>query len=443
MTQGLLEKASVENIRHWLERINTYNSTPEFGTTRILFTKPEVEARRYVKAEMEKLGLQVREDAIGNIFGVLEGEEPDLPPVWTGSHIDTVLNAGMFDGMSGVVAGLEAVRLLKTSGARLTRNIVVVVYTSEEPTRFELGCLGSRAMAGKLPLKEAEKLKDKDGKSLPEVLTELGYDLTEFGDIPVNKGAVYGAVELHVDQTGVLERAGKTIGIVKTICAPTNYDIEVTGCQSHAGGTSMMDRKDAYAASCEIGLALEELARQSSSEYTTATVGRVEVIPNAVNVIPGKVIFSIDIRDCDFESKQDLIRKLEQKIAVTQQERNVQVKMTQYNNDYPMICDSGIIAKIEAACRRRRISCQKVISGAFHDSMLVGEFAPVAMIFVPSKNGISHSPEEWTDFEDIAAGTEVLADTLFHMANEIETVEGKSYPPSCKRMDSAALVTGM
>lgn len=416
--QRMLTKAKAENIKNWLEKINTYNSTPEFGTTRVLFTPPEIEARGYVKSEMGKLGLYVEEDAIGNIFGTLKGSNPELPPVWTGSHIDTVLNAGMFDGMSGVVAGMEALRLIKESRVAFARNITVVVYTSEEPTRFELGCLGSRAMAGKLTLAQAEKLVDKDSKSLPGLLTELGYDLRKFADIPIAKGAVYGAVELHVDQTGILERAGKTIGIVKTICAPTNYDIEVTGCQSHAGGTSMVERKDAYMASCEISLALEELARQSQSEYTTATVGRIEIIPNAVNVIPGKVTFSIDIRDCDFEKKQELISKLTQKIAQVEEQRNVKIRMKQYNNDYPMKCDERIMEKIESACCKQSVSFQKVISGAFHDTMFVGEFTPVGMIFIPSKNGISHSPEEWTNFEDIAVGTDILANTLVSMANE-------------------------
>lgn len=415
----MLRKAIADNIQHWLETINEYNSTPECGTTRVLFTKPEVEARSYVKSEMQKLGLQVHEDAIGNIFGVLEGADANLPPVWTGSHIDTVLNAGMFDGMSGVVAGMEAVRLIKESGVKYARSIIVVIYTSEEPTRFKLGCLGSRAMAGKLSLAEAEKLVDEENRTLPQVLTELGYDLGKFSEIAVKKGSVYAAVELHVDQTGVLERAGKTVGIVKKICAPTNYDVEVIGCQSHAGGTSMADRKDAYAASCEIGLVLEELAKQSQSEYTTATVGKVEVIPNAVNVIPGRVNFSIDIRDCDFDLKQDMIEKLKQNIIQIEQKRGVSVRLIEYNNDYPMSCDARIIKKIEEACCQQNISYQMVISGAFHDSMLVGEFAPVAMIFVPSKNGISHSSEEWTNFSDIAAATDVLAETLLNLANEM------------------------
>ena len=403
----------------WLETINTFNSTPDFGTTRVLFTDEEVKAREYVKSEMRKLNLQVHEDAIGNIFGVLKGTRPELPPVWTGSHIDTVLNAGMFDGMSGVVAGLEAVRLIQVNKLKHERNIVVVVYTSEEPTRFKVGCLGSRAMAGKLDAEAAKKLVDDGGNALYDVLQKLGFPVQDFDKVPVKKGSVYAAVELHIDQNGVLEKAGKPIGIVKTICAPSVFDVEVIGRQSHAGGTTMEDRQDAFMATAEIALALEQLGRTSQSEYTTVTIGRVQVIPNAVNVIPGKVVFSIDIRDCDYDYKNDLIAKLKNRIKEIADKRNVKVNLTQYNNDYPMKCDENIIKKLENACEKENTPYIKTISGAFHDSMLVGEFAPVAMIFVPSKNGISHSPEEWTNFADIAAGTDVLADTLIELANEI------------------------
>lgn len=412
-------KANAENIKTWLEKINTFNSTPEFGTTRVLFTDVEVKAREYVKSEMRKLNLKVHEDAIGNIFGVLEGTRPELPPIWTGSHIDTVLNAGMFDGMSGVVAGLEAVRLIQANNLKHERNIIVVVYTSEEPTRFKLGCLGSRAMAGKLDEKQAKELVDDDGNTLYEVLKKLGFPVQNFDKVAIKKGSVYGAVELHIDQNGVLEKTGKPIGIVKTICAPSVFDVEVVGKQSHAGGTTMEDRQDAFMATAEIALALEKLGKTSPSEYTTTTIGRVQVIPNAVNVIPGKVIFSIDIRDCDYDYKNDLIAKLKEEIKAIAKKRNVVVNITQYNNDYPMKCDENIIKKLEAACKKENTSYIKTISGAFHDSMLVGEFAPVAMVFVPSKDGISHSPNEWTNFEDIAAGTNILTDTLVELANEI------------------------
>lgn len=412
-----MEKADSRNIENWLRKIDEYNDTKEYGTTRVLFTPTELAAREYVKNEMRNLGLEVTEDNIGNIFGTLPGTDRESKPVWTGSHIDTVLNGGMFDGMAGVVGGMEALRLIHNAGLKHKRDISVIVYTSEEPTRFKLCCLGSRAMSGDLKLEDLDKIYDEQGKTLKEVLIELGYDLSKFCQIKREKGSVYAAVELHVEQSENLEKNNKTIGIVKTICAPTNFIVEVEGKQSHAGGTSMEDRRDAYAASCEIGLVLERLAKKSKSEYTTATVGMVNVLPNASNVIPGKVEFTIDIRDCDFDSKNHLIKELKREVKKIEEKRQVKIRMTEKNNDEPLQCDEKILNILEENCKRENYSYMKTISGAYHDSMFVGKFAPTAMLFVPSKDGISHSPEEWTDFADIAKGVDVLANTLLELAN--------------------------
>ncbi len=414
----LTQTASAANIRSMLEKLNTFNSDPAGGTTRILFTPPELEARSYIKEEMAALGLSVREDAIGNIFGTLAGSEPELPPVWTGSHIDTVIHAGMFDGMAGVAAGLEAVRLIRASGAPRKRSIEVVVYTSEEPTRFGLGCLGSRALAGELTLEEAYSLTDKDGKSLPQVLEELGYDLSRFAEFPVPKGKVHGAVELHIEQGAVLESLNLPVGIVHTISAPTNFRVTVTGQQRHAGSTPMHLRHDAFLACCEISLELERLAIQSASPDTVATVGKAEVLPGASNVISGDVRFTIDIRDSDYESKRRLVEQLRQFIGTVETRRGVTVSLEQINDDLPTRSDAKIVALLESACRQKRIPYHRMVSGAFHDSMLVGRFAPIAMIFVPSKDGISHSPEEYTDCRDIARGTDILAETLLRLAQD-------------------------
>lgn len=411
-----MEHADSGNIERWLRAINEFNDTKEFGTTRVLFTETEVAAREYVKSEMQKIGLEVTEDSIGNIFGTLPGSDRKLEPVWTGSHIDTVLNAGMFDGMAGVVSGIEALRLIKESGRSHKRDISVIVYTSEEPTRFNLCCLGSRTMAGKLKREDLKYIRDNDGMTLEQVLTDLGYDLNGFNGIRREKGSVHAAVELHIEQSINLEKNKKKIGIVKTICAPTNYLVTVEGRQSHAGGTSMEDRQDAFAATCEIGLVLERLARESVSEYTTATIGVANLIPGASNVIPGRVEFTIDIRDCSFKSKEILVKKLETEIKRIEKERKVSVHLELKNHDVPLECDSKIVDMIERSCIHRGIEYMRTISGAYHDSMFVGNFADTAMIFVPSKDGLSHCPEEWTDFEDIALGTDVLKDTLLELA---------------------------
>lgn len=410
-------RSDKENIQRILESMAKYNSTPEYGTTRIFFTKPEVANRENVKNEMRAIGLEVEEDSIGNIFAKLKGTKEGLSPIWTGSHIDTVPNAGNFDGMAGVVCGIEALRMIKEAGCSHDRDIYVNVYTSEEPTRYGLSCLGSRALAGELSLEDTKKLADKGQKSLYEKLEELGYHLDEFHKIAKKPGDVFATVELHVEQNNRLEKAGKKVGIVKNICAPSNYKIQVNGGQAHAGGQSMDERHDAFAAACEMCLFLEKLAQECPSEYNTATVGVVSVFPGGINVIPGKVEFSVDIRDCTMNTKAELIKAMFEGFNLIAQKRGVTYSSFEENNDVPLVCNAEILDILRDSCQKLGVEYEELISGPYHDSLFIGKFAPTAMIFVKSKNGVSHSPDEWTDYEDLALGTEVLAKALLSLAN--------------------------
>ncbi|MGE4548751.1 MAG: M20 family metallo-hydrolase, partial [Intestinibacillus sp.] len=338
---------------------------------------------------------------------------------WTGSHIDTVPNAGMFDGMAGVVAGMEAVRLLQERGATLRRSLTVVVYMSEEPTRFGLSCLGSRILAGDLTAERTASLRDAEGNSLYEMLDRLGFVPNHFKNVVKKPGEVYAFIELHIEQGNRLEKLRKPIGLVTAICAPTNLTVTVTGEQSHAGGTSMEDRRDAMMASAEISLLLEHLAQEASrlGSYTTGTVGLLQNIPGAVNVIPGKTIFSIDIRGVDFAVKDRMLAELRGGISEIARRRGITADLALENHDRPMICDSHVLDILRDACGETPYA--EVISGAYHDSLFVSRFVPTAMLFVPSRGGISHSPEEWTDFVDIARGADILADALERLANEV------------------------
>lgn len=411
-------KSSVDNIRNDLENLAKYNSTPGNGITRVLFYEEELRGREFIKSRMRENGLKVREDAVGNIFGTIEGTDPEAAPIWTGSHIDTVLNAGMFDGTAGVISGMEALRIIKGSGIEHKRNIEVIVYTSEEPTRFGLGCLGSRTMAGELTASDMEKIKDKDGLSLLEVLRDLGHDPDGIRDVKREKGDVHAAVELHIEQGAVLDTKKIDIGIVTTISAPTDIRVSVFGTQEHAGATPMNMRKDAMSAAAEIILGLESLARNAKDHSTVATVGRVTVLPGSTNVIPGQVDFTIDIRSADMEDKTVLVERLEAIVRCVEETRAVKVKMEIVSCDTPADADPNIIKVIRDVCGERNQEYDLMVSGAYHDSMFVSKFAPFGMIFVPSKNGISHHIDEWTDFEDIAKGTDILAETLLRLSNE-------------------------
>lgn len=410
-----MKKADVHQIENWIRQIDTYK-IKGVGTTRLALSPEEMQARIYIQNEMKRIGLEVTVDGVGNICGCLLGTDSSLASVWTGSHIDTVLEAGMFDGVAGVVAGMEALRLIQQSGEPHRRNLCVRIYTAEESTRFQMGCLGSRAMAGHLTKKDLSKVHDMNGNSLEILLRDYGFCVDEFDRIPVQKGKVYAAVELHIEQSSHLERKQKTIGIVDAICAPSNLIITIQGQQSHAGGTSMEERNDAFMAAAEIALALEECSKNGLSAYTTGTVGYVDVNPNAVNVIPGRVVMSIDVRDCDFDSKTYVMDQFMNMVNEIKIRRGVSILIEEKSNDVPMKCDHRIIDILEEKCKSQNLNYMHTVSGAYHDSLFIGEFAPVGMIFVPSRDGISHSPAEWTDFEDIAVGTDLLAETLLELS---------------------------
>lgn len=408
---------SKENIAKGLNTLNTFNSTEGNGTTRVLFTDEEVKAREYIKSLMQECGLTVTEDAIGNIFGTLEGTDPTLSPVWSGSHIDTVLNAGMFDGMAGVISAIEALRAIKESGLEHKRNLTAIVYTSEEPTRFGISCIGSRAMAGHLTLEDSKKMKDEQGISLYDLLVKLGFPIDKFDEVKKEKDDVFASVELHIEQAAVLDRLKLPVGVVEGICGASYINVTVKGVQEHAGSTPMDIRKDPMCAASEIILETEKAANEISSINAVATVGKLNVFPNAANVIPGQVDFVIDIRDVDMASKDGVIKRIISFMEKVASERGVKIEYTVTGNDVPRMSDKRIVKILEEHCKEMKLPYKKMVSGAYHDSLLVAEFAPMAMIFVPSKDGISHHKAEFTEMADIACGAELLANTLFDLAN--------------------------
>lgn len=405
------------NIKRGLETLNTFNSTVGEGTTRVLFTDEELKAREYIKSLMSEYGLVVTEDAIGNIFGTLEGTNPDLAPVWSGSHIDTVLNAGMYDGMTGVIAAIEALRAIKASGIPHKRSITAIVYTSEEPTRFGISCIGSRAMAGKLTLKDTKNMKDEDGVSLYELLVKIGYPIEKFDEVKKNKGDVFASVELHIEQAAVLDKLNIPIGIVEGICGASYINVSVKGVQEHAGSTPMDIRHDPLCAAAEIIVETETAAKEIESVNSVATVGKLNVFPNAANVIAGRVDFTIDIRDIDMDSKTGVVNRITSYMDKISDKRGVRIDYNITGNDIPIMSDTSIVEVIKKNCEEMSLPYNKMVSGAYHDSLLVAEFAPMAMIFVPSKNGISHHKAEFTEYADIVKGTKVLTNTLFELAN--------------------------
>jgi len=394
-----------------LERLASYSDAPAPAVTRIVFSEQDLLARAYVKQLCRDAGLAVREDAVGNTFARWLGEHSDLPAVGTGSHIDAIPNAGRFDGTVGVFGGLEAIRVLQRANYRPNRSIELLVFTSEEPTRFGVGCLGSRLMAGALDAGCGTRLRDRAGQSLDEVRAAAGFlGPLEKVRLPDNHYAAF--VELHIEQGPLLERGRVPIGIVTGIAAPASLRVSIEGEGGHAGAILMPERKDALCAAAEIVLGVEASAKSSGSNDTVATVGTCDVFPGAVNSIPSMVRIDIDVRDLDGARRDAALAAITQVGSEVAAKRGVVVRTEVVNKDAPAISNPGIVEALTKACEAHGIASERMVSRAYHDSLFMAQIAPTAMLFIPCRSGISHRPDEYSSPEDIARGALVLAEAL-------------------------------
>ncbi|MGB8985399.1 MAG: M20 family metallo-hydrolase [Candidatus Sulfotelmatobacter sp.] len=394
-----------------IDTVASFSDAEAPAVTRIVFTPADLKARSWMKARCEEAGLAVREDAIGNTFARWNGSEPEASAVGTGSHIDAIPNAGKYDGVVGVLGGLEAIRALRQSGFRPRHSIELLVFTSEEPTRFGIGCIGSRLLSGTLSLDSAKKLTDTDGGTLDEVRHRAGFT-GELEEVMLPNGYYKAFVELHIEQGPRLEREQIPLGVVTKIAAPASLRIVIEGSGGHAGGVLMPDRRDALCAAAEIILAVESAARSSGAIDTVATVGICEVFPGAVNSIPARVRLSVDIRDTGLQRRDAVMRVLDAACSSVSAKRKVSIQSELVNADAPADCAPAIIEALSKACRERGIRFLPMVSRAYHDSLFVSRIAPVGMLFIPCRNGYSHRPDEYADPDDIARGTLVLAETL-------------------------------
>jgi len=381
------------------------------AVTRIVFTPTDLKARDWMISRCKEAGLAVRQDAIGNIFARWNGANPAAPAIGTGSHIDAIPNAGKYDGVVGVLGGLEAIRTLRRSGFRPKNSIELLVFATEEPTRFGIGCLGSRLLSGTLSADAAAKLKDREGESVDEVRRKAGFN-GNLQDVKLSKGYYKAFVELHIEQGPLLERARTSLGIVKSIAAPASLRISIEGAGGHAGGVLMPDRKDALCAAAELILAVENAARSSGATDTVATVGVCDVFPGAVNSIPSRVGLTLDIRDTDLARRGVVMQTIERASQSISAKREVSIRSEVLNADAPTDCASEVRAALANSCREHGFPFLEMVSRAYHDSLFVSRIAPTGMLFIPCRNGYSHRPDEYAAPEDIARGALVLAESL-------------------------------
>jgi N-carbamoyl-L-amino-acid hydrolase len=383
--------------------------------TRIVFTPKDLEARAWLRTKFEEAGLTVRQDAIGNTFARWVGTDSAAPAVATGSHVDAIPNAGKYDGVVGVLGGLEAIRALQHSGFRPARSIELILFTSEEPTRFGIGCLGSRMLSGTLAPAGARVLKDHSDQSLEAVLQNAGMQ-GNLESVQISAGTYSSFVELHIEQSPLLERAQIPLGIVESIAAPASLQIVVEGDGGHAGTVLMPGRKDALCAAAEIILAIENAARSSGSTDTVATVGICDVFPGAVNSVPSRVRLTLDARDTELARRDRVLSAIQNEARTISEKRKVSVRFEIVNADAPAACSPKVTAALTQACNKHGLPFQKMVSRAYHDSLFMSRIAPTAMLFIPCRNGYSHRPDEYASPEDIARGTLVLAETLALLA---------------------------
>lgn len=398
-----------------LEQLATFSDAEPPAVTRVLFTEPDLRARRFLRERCVAAGLTVREDAIGNLFARWEGSEPTLPAVGTGSHTDAIPHSGRYDGTVGVLGGLEAIRSLKTAGWSPRRSIELLMFTSEEPTRFGLGCLGSRLLSGALSPAAAAALKDDAGKTLEEVRRQAGFS-ESLTTVPLPKSHFAAFVELHIEQGPLLERDNVAIGIVTAIAAPAALRVQLHGEGGHAGAVLMPTRHDALCAAAEIVLAVEAAAHSSGREDTVATTGLCKVHPGAINSIPSEVTLEIDVRDTDLAARDRAVDEIRAAITTTAARRGVRSEITVLNADPPAAAGKEVVAAIEQACRQLQIAAKPMVSRAYHDSLFMARLCPTGIIFIPCRGGVSHRPDEYSSPDAIARGAEVLALTLATLA---------------------------
>ncbi|MGP4105963.1 Zn-dependent hydrolase [Virgibacillus sp. L01] len=414
----------LKRLQNTLNTLNKFTDEGQ-GINRLAYTDAEQEATKYVIGLFKQAGLSVKVDSVGNVIARREGANPDLPVVAFGSHIDSVYEAGEYDGTVGVMAALEVIRTLNDEGIETDHPLELIVFACEESARFGISTLGSKAMVGLLEEKDIADLKDKNNLSLSDEFSKYSLNIGEIKKATRKKEEIAVFFELHIEQGPVLESNGKQIGIVTGIAGPTRFRLQIKGQSSHSGTTPMRYRKDAFLGAAEIALLLESAAISEASEGTVATVGVCDVKPGAMNVVPGMVEMDIDIRGNSTASKEVVINQLYKAINEVENNRNLKVNHTKIGDEQPTEMNPDIIRSLEETCKENEYSYELMPSGAGHDAMNMAKLFPSSLLFIPSINGLSHNPKEYTSWEQIAVGATLLEKEILKWAKVYKDIRGE------------------
>lgn len=385
------------------------------GITRLSFSAEERAAKNLVAGFMREAGLAVREDEVGNLIGRKEGRNPDAPVVLIGSHLDSVPNGGNFDGPLGVLSGVEVLQGMNEQGIETEHPIEVIAFTDEEGTRFGFGMIGSMGIAGKLKPEHLERT-DKSGVSIADAMRQSGFDPERISLAARKPGSVKAYVELHIEQGKVLESRGLPVGVVSGVAGPLWLRFVLEGEAGHAGATPMTLRRDPLAAASEIMLSIEREASRTGT--SVGTVGQMQVFPGGVNIIPGRVEFSLDLRDVNESIRDEVEQRIMQEAEAICERRGVKLAVELLQRIPPAVCSEEIQAAAREACASLGFEPFTLPSGAGHDCMQLVGLCPIGMIFARSRDGISHNPDEYTSKEDCTAGAEVLYRTVLSLAKQ-------------------------
>lgn len=397
-----------ERLAARLDELSRIGLMDSGGVTRPGYSAEEKEAKELVIKWMKSAGLTVTADGAGNVFGRLEGKA-DGPSIASGSHVDSVPNGGHFDGPLGVLSALEVAESWKETGYIPEKPYEVVIFSDEEGSRFKSSLTGSRAFMGQLKQEEMDCLRDENGKTFREVLSEYGSSAEECLTAGRNRREIETFVEVHIEQGKVLERENQPVGVVKGIAGPASLEVTFTGEAGHAGNTPMAGRRDPLVAASLFVASIEKFPKQIS-DTAVATVGKLNVHPNGFNVIAQEVILTVDIRDIFEETRDQLLDQIKNKARKIADERSIDVQMKLNAKIKPLPINENLQSGIAKSLEKFDIKPIYIPSGAGHDTMIVGTEIPAAMLFVRSKDGISHNPREWTSLNDCVYGVHVLKD---------------------------------
>jgi allantoate deiminase len=409
--------ALINEERLWdrLMQLSDIGKQVSGGITRLSFSKEERDAKQVVASFMKEAGLTVREDEVGNLIGRMEGKHSDLPTVLVGSHVDSVYNGGNFDGPLGVLSGVEALQTMNEQGIKPDHPIEVIAFTDEEGARFSYGMIGSRGIAGTLEAAEFEK-QDKEGISIAEAMREAGHDPSLFSKAAREKGTVKAYVEVHIEQGKILEKENLSVGIVTGIAGPLWLKFILEGEAGHAGTTPMGMRRDSLVAAGKVFEIIETEASKTGS--TVGTVGQLALFPGGINIIPGRVEFALDMRDVTESVRDEVERNIVERAHAVCEERGIKLTVELLQRVAPAPCSKLVQQASANACETLGLQPFSLPSGAGHDGMQLTELCPIGMIFVRSKDGISHNPLEWSSKEDCRDGANVLYQTLLQLAKQ-------------------------